>query len=87
MGTDELCDARSAAFADDNSFEKKGGLKAMGESLKRGMVLVMSLWDDHAVNMLWLDSSYPTDQIGKPGVARGRADGNNKYGKRTRRAL
>ena len=23
------------------------------------MVLVMSLWDDHEVNMLWLDSTYP----------------------------
>merc|ERR1719231_1082323 len=34
------------------------------------MVLVMSIWDDHAVDMLWLDSTYPTD--GKaPGSKRG----------------
>jgi hypothetical protein len=33
----------------------------MGEALKRGMVLVMSLWDDHEANMSWLDSNYPTD--------------------------
>merc|ERR1712019_228835 len=26
-----------------------------------GVVLVMSLWDDHFANMLWLDSIYPTD--------------------------
>jgi cellulose 1,4-beta-cellobiosidase len=32
----------------------------------------MSLWDDHAVSMLWLDSTYPTDaDPEKPGVARG----------------
>ena len=32
------------------------------------MVLVMSLWDDHAANMLWLDSTYPVDKttIGGP---------------------
>ena len=28
----------------------------MGESLARGHVLVMSLWDDHLANMLWLDA-------------------------------
>ena len=33
----------------------QGGLRAMGESMERGHVLVMSLWDDHSVNMLWLD--------------------------------
>jgi cellulose 1,4-beta-cellobiosidase len=26
------------------------------------MVLVMSIWDDHAANMLWLDSTYPKDK-------------------------
>jgi cellulose 1,4-beta-cellobiosidase len=47
-------------------------MKAMGESFKRGMVLVMSLWDDHYARMLWLDSSYPLDQDpAKPGVNRG----------------
>ena len=35
----------------------------MGESLARGHVLVMSLWDDHAANMLWLDSDYPPDRV------------------------
>jgi cellulose 1,4-beta-cellobiosidase len=44
----------------------------MAASLARGHVLVMSLWDDHAVNMLWLDSTYPTDADPEtPGVARG----------------
>lgn len=27
--------------------------------MKNGMVLVMSLWDDSAAYMLWLDSTYP----------------------------
>ena len=31
----------------------------MGGALGRGMVLVMSLWDDTDVHMLWLDSDYP----------------------------
>eukprot|EP00931_Biecheleriopsis_adriatica_P083684 TRINITY_DN5733_c0_g1_i1.p1 TRINITY_DN5733_c0_g1~~TRINITY_DN5733_c0_g1_i1.p1 ORF type:complete len:122 (+),score=31.65 TRINITY_DN5733_c0_g1_i1:51-368(+) len=44
----------------------------MGEALERGMVLVMSLWDDSLANMLWLDSDYPLGEpASKPGVARG----------------
>ena len=44
----------------------------MGEAMKRGMVLVLSLWDDHAANMLWLDSNYPPEgDVMQPGVARG----------------
>jgi len=44
----------------------------MGESFKRGVVLVMSMWDDHEANMLWLDSDYPLDKDPSlPGVKRG----------------
>lgn len=44
----------------------------MAAGMAKGMVLVMSLWDDHYANMLWLDSSYPTDKsTSTPGVARG----------------
>ena len=40
--------------------------------MKNGMVLVMSLWDDHDANMLWLDSNYPLDKDpSAPGVNRG----------------
>lgn len=36
------------------------------------MVLVMSLWDDYAEHMLWLDSNYPLNKNpAQPGVARG----------------
>lgn len=36
------------------------------------MVLVMSIWDDYAAEMLWLDSDYPTTSSpSSPGVSRG----------------
>jgi len=58
--TDDFCSDTRAYFNEShNDFKKYGGLKSMGESMARGHVLVMSLWDDHAVNMLWLDSLYP----------------------------
>merc|ERR1712110_245984 len=52
------------------NFEEKGGLQAMGSAMDAGVVLVMSLWDDHYANMLWLDSTYPIDST-DPGAARG----------------
>lgn len=70
--TDKFCNAQKTAFGDNNDFERKGGLKATGEALNRGVVLVLSLWDDHDVHMLWLDSNYPTTESPtKPGIARG----------------
>ena len=70
--TDKFCTAQKKEFNDTNRFKEKGGIKEMGQSLEKGMVLVMSLWDDYAVHMLWLDSNYPTNEpASKPGVARG----------------
>jgi len=70
--TDEFCLQTKVAFGDPDDFGEKGGLKAMGESLRRGHVLVMSMWDDHDANMLWLDSDYPLDKDPSiPGVNRG----------------
>jgi cellulose 1,4-beta-cellobiosidase len=68
--TDSFCAAQKTAFGDNNQFKALGGLNGMAASLARGHVLVMSLWDDHSVNMLWLDSTYPTDST-KLGAARG----------------
>jgi len=66
------CDAQKTLFGDTNSFESKGGMSAIGGALGRGMVLVLSIWDDHAVNMLWLDSTYPTTgDPSTPGIKRG----------------
>ncbi|KAI0092151.1 cellobiohydrolase [Irpex rosettiformis] len=70
--TDQFCSQQKTAFGDTNRFGAKGSLKQMGAALKTGMVLALSLWDDHAANMLWLDSDYPTTaDASKPGVARG----------------
>nr|AAW27920.1 cellobiohydrolase precursor [Thermoascus aurantiacus var. levisporus] len=70
--TTEYCTAQKAAFGDNTGFFTHGGLQKISQALAQGMVLVMSLWDDHAANMLWLDSTYPTDaDPDTPGVARG----------------
>jgi cellulose 1,4-beta-cellobiosidase len=70
--TQETCDNQKKTWKEPNDFGKAGGMKNMGEALRRGMTLVMSIWDDHDVNMLWLDSIFPLDQRGQPGAARGR---------------
>merc|ERR1712187_177451 len=50
--------------------------RAMGQSLDRGHVLALSLWDDVEVNMLWVDSKYRLDKnASKPGVLRGDCQG------------
>lgn len=70
--SDQFCADQKSTFGDTNNFAAKGGLTAMGDAFQKGMVLVLSLWDDYAVNMLWLDSDYPTDaDPSSPGVARG----------------
>jgi len=68
--SDQYCNDQKTLFKDTNGFESRGGLKAMGQAFQAGMVLVLSLWDDHEANMLWLDSSYPVNGSG-PGIARG----------------
>jgi cellulose 1,4-beta-cellobiosidase len=70
--TEPYCNEIKSFFGDFDDHEAKGGLRNLGQSLGRGHVLVMSLWDDHYANMLWLDSSYPTDgDLNAPGVLRG----------------
>jgi cellulose 1,4-beta-cellobiosidase len=52
-------------------FNESGGMASMG----KGMVLVIGLWDDHYVNLLWLDATYSTN--GDPeslGPAKGECD-------------
>lgn len=68
--TTEYCTAQKVAFGDRDVFEERGGLAQMGDAVSKPMVLVMSLWDDHASNMLWLDSTFPVDST-SPGAARG----------------
>jgi len=73
METDESCAAQKVGFGDRNSFSEKGGMKQMGEALDRGMVLVISMWDDIAVSMNWLDSYMDCDPS-VPGCIRGPCD-------------
>ncbi|KAG9246729.1 cellulase [Calycina marina] len=68
--TDDFCAAQKSVFGDTSSFATKGGLATMGASMDRGQVLVLSIWDDYEVNMLWLDSTYPTTSTA-PGSQRG----------------
>ena len=73
--TSDFCTAQKTVFGDEDVFSTHGGLEGMSAALADGMVLVMSLWDDHASNMLWLDSIYPTNASSTtPGAARGSCD-------------
>jgi len=71
--TQDWCDKENAVNKEEvYPFKDHGGMASMGKAMQKGMVLVMSLWDDHYANMLWLDSTYPTDaDPSAPGVARG----------------
>ncbi|KAF2644303.1 exoglucanase [Massarina eburnea CBS 473.64] len=70
--TTKFCDQQKEAFGDRYTYKEKGGQAGMSKALTGGMVLVMSLWDDHYANMLWLDSTYPTDKDpATPGIGRG----------------
>nr|ASK39989.1 cellulase [Prorocentrum donghaiense] len=65
------CAAQKRKFNDTDDFRKKGALRRTGEALRRGMTLVLSLWDDWECQMLWLDSDAGTGNHSTPGVARG----------------
>jgi len=70
--SNEFCKAALGLFQDGTTFLDKGGFTQMSKSMSNGMVLAMSLWADDYAHMLWLDSTYPTDQPpSKPGVGRG----------------
>lgn len=70
--TDSFCEQQKTVFNDNNYFKKLGGVAGMGDALENGMVLALSVWDDYAAQMLWLDSSYPTSaDPTKPGINRG----------------
>jgi len=74
--TDGFCEDKKKLFGDINDHKLKGGLEAMGDSLDRGHVMALSLWDDVEVNMLWLDSCFPLDKsCSDPGVHRGSCPG------------
>merc|ERR1719361_100297 len=68
----KMCADWVAETKDGTNFLEKGGMKAVDTVFKNGAVLVISLWDDHYANMLWLDAKYPIDgTCDQPGVCRG----------------
>jgi len=74
--TDAFCTAQKEAFSTPDDHAVKGGLKSMGAALDRGLVLVLSLWDDGATEMRWLDAKFPKEAPDStPGALRGPCDG------------
>ncbi|KAK0650045.1 glycoside hydrolase [Cercophora newfieldiana] len=69
--TPEFCTSQFKVFDDRDRFEEVGGFSQLNAALQVPMVLVMSIWDDHYSNMLWLDSTYPPEKAGTPGAERG----------------
>jgi len=39
-----------------NTFELYGGFNSLTKAIKQGMVFIVSIWDDQAAHMTWLDS-------------------------------
>jgi cellulose 1,4-beta-cellobiosidase len=68
--TDSTAEKSAADFKDAFRFKELGGLANIGAAFRRGLTLVLSLWDDATANMLWLDSTYPVGSTQK-GAARG----------------
>lgn len=58
--TDDYCTKQKQVFPSTDAFAAQGGMKKMGEAIGRGMVLVLSIWDDAGGGMLWLDSTTGT---------------------------
>merc|ERR1712087_207882 len=68
--TESFCQAQKRVFADPDDHTAKGGLKAMGDAMDRGLVLTLSIWDDGATEMRWLDSNFPLNLRSKyPGAS------------------
>ena len=68
--TQSFCTAKINTLDDAASFNQRGGLAAMGTSLARGAVLVISLWDSLGGGMDWLDGLEGTNSS-SPGALRG----------------
>mmetsp|Transcript_89 Transcript_89/g.233 ORF Transcript_89/g.233 Transcript_89/m.233 type:complete len:550 (-) Transcript_89:437-2086(-) len=72
--TDDYCTESNKVFdSKGTGFDVLGGVKGMGEALGRGMVLVLSVWDDNLQRMLWLDGEKTNikEDPEDPGITRG----------------
>jgi len=76
--TNIFCTAQKMTFGNENSFERHGGMEAIGVAMTEGMVMAISLWDDLYSDMTWLGGIYPpgtNDSL--PGVGRGNCAASN----------
>lgn len=74
--TDAYC--KDSVFGGVDYSQNVGGLKAMGESLDRGVVLDFALWADYGSHMLWLDGLFPPDaDPNNPGAVNGPCSGDS----------
>ncbi|MCJ1314685.1 hypothetical protein MMC25_008367 [Agyrium rufum] len=57
--TENYCKAEAKTFNEGSGyvFDARGGLAQMGKALERGMVLVLSIWEDSGSFMQWLDGA------------------------------
>lgn len=70
--TASFCRQQKAAFGEQDTFNKWGGMSGISSAMKRGMVLAFAITEDQERHMLWLDSNWPVDaNPTTPGVARG----------------
>ena len=49
--TTAWCDAQKTAFGGTNAFDEKGGMASMDSAMAKGVVLVISVWDDHCFDV------------------------------------
>jgi len=78
--SDSYCAAENAAFP-GSMFMQRGAMSNIENSLRRGQVLVMSIWNDAATNMLWLDGTTGTgagDLRGPCGTTDSSSNGNSQ---------
>jgi len=68
--SDAACALDKHIFGEEDTTRKFGGMKQMGKAIDGGMTLVLSLWDDGASKMHWLDSINGDDPA-QPGALRG----------------
>ena len=83
--TSETIEAQASRFREKSEFDGAGGWASLTKALRDGMVLVLSIWDDAATGMRWLDSTFPPGASGE-GATRGPCDGENPADLRSRAA-
>jgi cellulose 1,4-beta-cellobiosidase len=57
--TDASIASNHALFKEPDQFHALGGFKTLSSAFSRKMVLILSIWDDTAYSMRWMDSIYP----------------------------